>query len=157
MSTADFDPTEAVAWLPAEWEEFLRANNERTFRAQQVFRWIQRRGIANPAEMTDLSRTLRSLLETAGLSMPSTVSLVHRSDDGTQKALIDFARGGTVETVLIPPLADDDPNTAESGEDKADEDEPVDTRGANPERPPAKRVTQCISSQVASVLLSLII
>ncbi len=151
MSTADFDPTEAVAWLPAEWEEFLRANNERTFRAQQVFRWIQRRGIANPAEMTDLSRPLRALLETAGLSMPSTVSLVHRSDDGTQKALIDFARGGTVETVLIPPLAGEDPDDADSGDDKTD-DEPLDTRGANPERPPAKRVTQCISSQVGCAM-----
>lgn len=153
MSTAEFDTSEAIAWLPEEWQEFLRSKNERSFRALQVFRWIHHRGVANPAEMTDISKSLRSVLEGISLAMPGTVTHLHRSDDGTQKALISFARGGTVETVLIPPMAQDDAEVAEHDESVSDtlDGAPAEAGESNL-RPSAKRVTQCISSQVGCAM-----
>lgn len=150
MTTADFDANEPLAWLPDEWERFVASKGERPYRALQVFRWIHGRGVADPSQMTDLGRSLRSVIEQAGLSMPATVSHVHHSDDGTKKALLSFAKGGTVETVLIPPLAQDD---AERSLDAEDEDEPAQPTGdATGLRPAPKRVTQCISSQVGCAM-----
>jgi 23S rRNA (adenine2503-C2)-methyltransferase len=149
VTTADFDANEPLAWLPEEWERFVASKGERPYRALQVFRWIHGRGVADPSQMTDLGRSLRSVIEQAGLSMPATVSRVHHSDDGTKKVLLSFAKGGTVETVLIPPLAQDD---AERSLD-AEEEEPAQATGdATGLRPAAKRVTQCISSQVGCAM-----
>ena len=140
MTTADFDANEPLAWLPDEWERFVASKGERPYRALQVFRWIHGRGVADPSQMTDLGRSLRSVIEQAGLSMPATVSHVHHSDDGTKKALLSFAKGWTVETVLIPPLPGE--------EDEEDEEEPL-----NPGlRVAPRRVTQCISTQVGCAM-----
>jgi 23S rRNA (adenine2503-C2)-methyltransferase len=150
VTTADFDANEPLAWLPEEWERFVASKGERPYRALQVFRWIHGRGVADPSQMTDLGRSLRSVIEQAGLSMPATVSHVHHSDDGTKKALLSFAKGGTVETVLIPPLAQDD---AERSLDAEEEDELAQPTGDGTGlRPAPKRVTQCISSQVGCAM-----
>lgn len=149
MTTADFDANEPLAWLPEEWERFVASKGERPYRALQVFRWIHARGVGDPAQMTDLGRSLRAVIEQAGLSMPSTVTHVHHSDDGTKKALLSFARGGTVETVLIPPLAQDD---AERSDDQDAEEESASPLIENGMRVAAKRVTQCISSQVGCAM-----
>ncbi len=150
MATADFDENEPLAWLPEEWERFVASKGERPYRALQVFRWIHARGVADPAKMSDLGKSLRSVIEQAGLSMPATVDLLHRSDDGTKKALLRFTRGGTVETVLIPPLAQDDSDRDELRE--ADEEERSTGGAESGLRPAARRVTQCISSQVGCAM-----
>jgi 23S rRNA (adenine2503-C2)-methyltransferase len=150
VTTADFDANEPLAWLPEEWERFVVSKGERPYRALQVFRWIHARGVTDPAQMTDLGRSLRSVIEQAGLAMPATVTHVHHSDDGTKKALLSLAKGGTVETVLIPPLAQDD---AERALDADDDDEPAPPVGDMASvRSAAKRVTQCISSQVGCAM-----
>lgn len=143
MSTADYQSTEPLAWLPEEWAAFLSARGERPFRAMQVFRWIHQRGVADASGMTDLGKGLRAAITEAGLQMPATIAELRRASDGTQKALVRLERGGTVETVLIPPLALDEAERAE------DEDE----GSAEPGLPSApKRVTQCISSQVGCAM-----
>ncbi len=155
MTTADFDASEPLAWLPEEWQSFVASKGERPYRALQVFRWIHARGVADPAKMTDLGKSLRAVIEQAGLSMPAVVEHVHRSDDDTQKAIVRFLRGGTVETVLIPPLAQDDAERSDASEEEE--------AGASPEAAPvtgttsglrvaARRVTQCISSQVGCAM-----
>lgn len=149
MATADFDENEALAWLPEEWERFVASKGERPYRALQVFRWIHARGVADPTKMSDLGKSLRSVIEQAGLSMPATVDLMHRSDDGTKKALLRFARGGTVETVLIPPMAQDDGDRDELREE---DEEAQSAQGGSGLRPAARRVTQCISSQVGCAM-----
>jgi len=85
-----------------EWKAFLVALGERPFRATQIYRWIHARGVLDPALMSDLSLDLRKKLAEAGLGEPGFVELVHESQDGTRKLLLEFAHGAKVECVLIP-------------------------------------------------------
>jgi 23S rRNA (adenine2503-C2)-methyltransferase len=147
VSTAEYKGNEPLAWLPDEWAAFLAARGERPFRALQVFRWIQQRGVADPAAMTDLGKGLRAVLAEAGLVMPAVLSDLRRASDSTQKGLVHFTAGGTVETVLIPPFAHD---AAEQADEAEIEDEPSDA--ADGLRAAPKRVTQCISSQVGCAM-----
>ncbi len=150
MSTAEHDSNDPLTWLPAEWERFIASHGERPYRALQVFRWIHKRGVADPAAMSDLGRSLRDVISKAGLKMPSEVSHVHRDPDGTQKALIRFPDGGQVETVLIPPVARDDAERAEDSDDESESS--AEEPNASGMRVAAKRVTQCISSQVGCAM-----
>src|SRR5262249_39000668 len=72
------------------------------FHAGQIFRWVYRHGVTGVDSMTDLSRELRADLSSRfSLTTPL---LVHRekSVDGTQKFLLRFEDGRTVEAVFIP-------------------------------------------------------
>jgi len=83
-------------------EALLHERHHERFHAQQIFRWIYRRGVTDIAAMTDLSRTLRD--ELASACRLSTPTLVHqeRSSDGTEKFLLRFGDGADVESVFIP-------------------------------------------------------
>jgi 23S rRNA (adenine2503-C2)-methyltransferase len=72
------------------------------FRAGQIFQWIYRRGVTDPAAMTDLSFDLRSQL--AAEFTITTPALAHRevSADGTEKFLLRLADGRHIESVFIP-------------------------------------------------------
>ncbi len=127
-----------------EWEALLATWGERPFRAKQVFRWIHTRSVADPAGMTDIAKTLREKLTGATLHMPVAIERLHRAADDTRKVLVGFPDtpgSGTVETVLIPPMPDDD------SDDEADDE-------ADPSMPrvAARRVTQCISTQVGCAM-----
>ncbi len=128
---------------PEEWVAAFAELHERPFRAKQVFRWIHTRSVADPARMTDVAKTLREKLAAWDMAMPAEIREVRRAADDTRKVLVGFPRSGhpgTVETVLIPPLPGDD--------DEADDDEaaPPGLRTA------ARRVTQCISTQVGCAM-----
>jgi 23S rRNA (adenine2503-C2)-methyltransferase len=127
-----------------EWESQLARWGERPFRAKQVFRWIHTRSVADPAGMTDIAKALRERLSAAALHMPASIEKVHRAGDDTRKVLVGFPdtpASGTVETVLIPPMPDDDVD-----EEPDDEPAPSGLRVA------ARRVTQCISTQVGCAM-----
>lgn len=126
-----------VARLPEEWVEVLGSWGEKPFRAKQIFRWIHGEGVLDPANMTNLSKSLRERLSADGLAEPGNVSHVHRSSDGTRKLLLDLSRNAKVECVLIPMT----PGGAmsESAQDADDEALPSDS--------PRKRITLCISTQ----------
>jgi len=83
-------------------EAALDARGHQRFHAGQIFRWIYRRGVTEPAAMTDLSRDLRATL--AGDFTLSTPEVVQRetSIDGTEKFLIRLADARTIESVFIP-------------------------------------------------------
>ncbi len=145
-----------VGALPEEWSAAFADIHERPFRARQVFRWIHTRSVVDPASMTDLARTLREKLAAWDMQMPAVVLQAHRAADNTRKVLVGFPRradGGTVETVLIPPMpGEDDP-------DEVDDDD--DTAQAAPANAPGRklpfgqapdRVTQCISTQVGCAM-----
>jgi 23S rRNA (adenine2503-C2)-methyltransferase len=133
---------EPCARLPAEWRAVLAERGEPPYRAQQVFRWIHRRGVVDPAAMTDLPATLREALAQDGPLAPARVEHVHRSDDGTRKVLVRLDDGAAVETVLLPssrPEARDDADVAALDDDEEATDGLV-------------RVTQCISTQVGCAM-----
>ncbi len=126
-----------LARLPEEWVEVLESWGERKFHAQQVFRWMHGRGVLDPNEMTDISKSLRKRLLESGTSAPGEVVEVHRSKDGTRKLLMDFRGKTRVECVLIPMTPGNmDADSAAGVEDEEPEKDA-----------PRKRVTLCISTQ----------
>ncbi len=123
-----------VALLPEEWSEVLEARGERPFRANQVFRWIHARGVFDPADMTDLSRSLRQWLMEQRFEPPGRVVHVHRATDGTRKLLVEMTDGARVECVLIPMTSDRDADVAAVDDEELEES-------------PRQRVTLCVSTQ----------
>jgi 23S rRNA (adenine2503-C2)-methyltransferase len=83
-------------------EGALAARGHARFRARQIFHWLYRRGVSEPAAMRDLPRELRD--ELASDFTLTTPALVHRerSVDGTEKFLLRLADGSHVESVFIP-------------------------------------------------------
>ena len=150
------DPSQIppLARLPEEWAVVAQAMGGRAFHGKQIFRWIHVRGITDPAKMSDLPATLRSVLMAAGVGETLDVTHERRATDGTRKLLVTMRDGASVETVLIPeitrgpsglpaPVAVEPDADVAALDDDENEDEPV---GAK------KRVTQCISTQVGCAM-----
>ena len=72
----------------SELETWLESAGHRRFHARQIFQWVYRRGVSDPAAMTDLPKALRADL--ASLLTTGTPSVVddRRSTDGTRKFLL---------------------------------------------------------------------
>jgi 23S rRNA (adenine2503-C2)-methyltransferase len=83
-------------------EAALVARGHEAFRAGQIFQWIYRRGVTDPAAMTDLSLDFRGRL--AEDFVVTTPTLAHRevSADGTEKFLLRLTDGRHIESVFIP-------------------------------------------------------
>jgi 23S rRNA (adenine2503-C2)-methyltransferase len=82
--------------------EELSRIGEKPFRAKQIWNWIYARGVKSFAEMTNVSRETREILEqNFSLARPE-ISKDITSFDGTRKWLIKFFDGREVETVFIP-------------------------------------------------------
>jgi 23S rRNA (adenine2503-C2)-methyltransferase len=83
-------------------ETFFVGIGEKTFRAQQVLKWIHFNGVQDFNAMTNLSKDLRQkLTETAEITLPQVI-YDKQSDDGTYKWLLRLADGNCIETVYIP-------------------------------------------------------
>ncbi len=87
---------------PQAMTEFFAQWGEKPFRTQQMLQWIHQRGVIDVDLMTDLSKSLRTLLKEHTVTQPPKVLLDKPSKDGTHKWLIEVAGGGCVETVYIP-------------------------------------------------------
>jgi 23S rRNA (adenine2503-C2)-methyltransferase len=141
-----------LARTPEEWAEELVRLGGRSFHGKQVFRWIQQRGITDPALMTDLPAPVRSKLAEGGLGSVLQIVTERRATDDTRKLLVSLGDGANVETVLIPRVTggpsslpsplDEDADAAAAVED---EDDPSEEEGPIP-------VTQCISTQVGCAM-----
>jgi len=144
-----------IARLPEEWRDALVQRGERAFAAKQVFNWIHRHGVVDPAEMTNVSARLRASLAEEGLGSIAEIVHVHRSADGTRKLVVRLKDGATIETVLLPavsgpgarPDAEIDADAAAAEDDEEDEDE-----ATNEALRGKIRVTQCISTQVGCAM-----
>jgi 23S rRNA (adenine2503-C2)-methyltransferase len=69
------------------------------FRAKQIHEWVYVHGVADPSQMTNLSKRDRELLADAerGVTFLSGATVAHqKASDGTQKLLIDWDEGGRV-------------------------------------------------------------
>jgi 23S rRNA (adenine2503-C2)-methyltransferase len=83
-------------------QKFFADLDEKPFRARQLLQWMHQREITDFAEMTDLSKSLRTRLdEVAMVQMPQRIS-ESKSADGTIKWLFESGAGQAVETVFIP-------------------------------------------------------
>ena len=103
MSPADTSRrTNLLGLTRAALEDFFEARGERTFRAVQVMKWIHQRRVTEFAAMTNLSKELRSRLETdARVELPE-IAATRRSADGTVKWLVRIGPDNCIEMVFIP-------------------------------------------------------
>lgn len=134
-------PASILARTPEEWASWAGSHGGRSFHGKQIFKWIQQRGVMDPAQMTDLSQSMRTRLAEEGVKPVLEVEHVHRSTDGTRKLLLKLADGASVETVLLP-----------SGTRAATEDADAASADTEEDETETIRVTQCISTQVGCAM-----
>jgi len=132
-----------VARTPEEWSTEAISLGGRAFHGKQIFRWLQARGVTDPAKMSDLPANLREKL---AVEWPLEIASERRSSDDTRKLLVRFHDGASVETVLIPELARRRGELPSPFVDDTTHDEEDD------EVPEVRRVTQCISTQVGCAM-----
>ena len=83
-------------------EQWLTALGEKPYKALQVFVGVFNSGISSFDDMTDLSKELREKLkETFSISRPKILAQ-EKSQDGTQKLLLELEDKNCIECVLIP-------------------------------------------------------
>jgi len=85
----------------SELQAHIVSMRQPAYRAKQVWNWMNK-GISDPASMRNLPEALRQKLSEQLICNP--LKLINRQEsiDGTRKYLFQLARGGMVETVLIP-------------------------------------------------------
>ncbi|MDZ4661121.1 MAG: 23S rRNA (adenine(2503)-C(2))-methyltransferase RlmN [Pseudomonadota bacterium] len=82
--------------------EFLVQFGKEKFRAEQLFRWVYIEGVTDFNLMTNLSKAFREeLTKVIHFELPQVVSHL-KSEDGTQKLLLNVGDKKTIEAVLIP-------------------------------------------------------
>lgn len=86
----------------ADLEAFVEAEGGPRFHGRQIYRWIWRRGVTDLAAMTDLPHGFRTRLAQAGhVATPAIVNRA-RSEDGTEKFVLQLSDGRQIESVFIP-------------------------------------------------------
>ncbi len=82
--------------------EFMLAQGEKKFRAQQVYEWLWKQSATSFEAMTNLSLATRELLAVHFELRPVVVQKAQQSTDGTIKSAFRLWDGNIVEGVLIP-------------------------------------------------------
>ncbi len=126
---------------PEEWGEALKRNGQPAYRGKQIFQWLHGRGVFDVAEMSNLPKSLRPIVQEELGDFPGVVHKRHQSSDRTRKVLVRFGDTKDVETVLIPQLKKD-PDV-----DPADR-----ARDSKAGLHISNVVTQCVSSQVGCAM-----
>ena len=85
-----------------ELRRFFTSHTIPAFKGDQVFEWLWTKGCHNFMEMTNLSKSHRSLLKENFVINHIAVDQLQRSVDGTIKNAIRLHDGYLVESVLIP-------------------------------------------------------
>ncbi len=83
----------------ADW---FAKHGTRSFRADQVFKWLYLHQVDDFNQMTDLGKKTRELLSQNFISKRLTVKEVATSKDKTRKYLFELTDGNLIESVLIP-------------------------------------------------------
>lgn len=84
-----------------ELGRFLANLQEKPYRANQVFHWVQARAVQSWQQMTNLSVTLREKLAANFNLVPLKLMKEQVSRDGTRKYLWELADGELIESVLL--------------------------------------------------------
>jgi len=75
---------------------------EKSYRADQVMKWIYHRHVTEFAQMTDVGKSLRDKLEAACEIVPPKILFEKQAADATYKWLLGMDGGNAIETVFIP-------------------------------------------------------
>jgi 23S rRNA (adenine2503-C2)-methyltransferase len=72
------------------------------FRAGQIRDWVYRKHVADPAQMSNLSKLDRAKLSAEVDFLTAAITRQQNSSDGTVKLLLTWPGGASAETVMIP-------------------------------------------------------
>ena len=92
-------------WIGSTREELTSQMDElgeKPYRALQLYAWIYRRRVLEFERMTDLPRSLRTLLKERAVVTHTRIEQVFLSGDGTRRFLLTLADGREVEAVFMP-------------------------------------------------------
>ena len=81
---------------------FFVKNEEKSYRANQVYEWLWKKGVLDFGKMKNLSRKVIGLLKKNFFVNYSIIDSKVKSKDGTVKYLIKLYDGKLIESVLIP-------------------------------------------------------
>ncbi|TRZ38773.1 23S rRNA (adenine(2503)-C(2))-methyltransferase RlmN [Niallia circulans] len=84
-----------------ELKEWLKDNNEKAFRGEQIFEWLYKKRVTTFEDMSNLSKNLRTLLEENFTITTLKTIIEQTSNDGTIKFLFELHDGYSIETVLM--------------------------------------------------------
>ena len=84
-----------------ELTDYIIKNNEKKFRAEQIFSWIWAKNASTFNEMTDVKKEFREFLNQNCQILDCKIKQRQISKDGTIKYLIQFNDGLCAETVLM--------------------------------------------------------
>jgi len=87
---------------PEEIAHFFEAQNEKPFRAKQVYQWLWEKSALSFDDMTNLSKSVRELLSDHFLIHQMEIDQTQKSNDGTLKNIFKLYDQNRVEGVLIP-------------------------------------------------------
>jgi 23S rRNA (adenine2503-C2)-methyltransferase len=107
--------------------EWLVGQGQAAWRAKAIRRWLFAGRAATFADMTDLSKELRTALEERFRIFSTRIARHVHAEDGTEKLLLELADGQRIECVLLREHARERPESGDGG---------------------GHRLTVCISSQV---------
>jgi len=85
-----------------ELRDFMTQAGEKAFRADQVYGWITQKWICDPADMTNLSASVKELLNEHFITRGCVIADVVEASDGSKKYLIDLHDGERIECASIP-------------------------------------------------------
>lgn len=86
----------------ADLETWVTGRGLPKYRARQIFGWVWTRGATSFDEMTDLGRELRATLAAELAFTTPRIAAHERSEDGTQKLVLELADRRRIECVYIP-------------------------------------------------------
>lgn len=84
-----------------ELEEWLKKHGEKAFRANQIFEWLYTKRATSFEDMSNLSKSLRTLLNENFTITTLNTLIQQTSKDGTIKFLFELHDGYSIETVLM--------------------------------------------------------
>ncbi|MDR4996698.1 23S rRNA (adenine(2503)-C(2))-methyltransferase RlmN [Bacillus altitudinis] len=84
-----------------EMKEWLKEQDEKPFRAAQIFEWLYEKRVTSFDEMSNLSKELRGKLKDQFTITTLKTVIKQTSQDGTIKFLFELHDGYTIETVLM--------------------------------------------------------
>lgn len=85
-----------------ELEAFILTNNEKKFRARQVYEWIWKKGVHSFDDMHNISANVREMLKSNFIIDALCISDQQKSNDGTIKCAFSTIDAYVTEGVLIP-------------------------------------------------------
>lgn len=101
-AAVNFSKVNLFNFSRTQLETFFEEWGEKKYRATQIMQWLYHAGITDVSLMTNLSQALREKLQNSiVLDLPE-IHYHQVSKDGTQKWVLRFEDGNSIETVFIP-------------------------------------------------------